>query len=244
MVHHSVAMGGLVRKGLGAGVAIAAIVIGVATTSAAHRTGERGSSAVDVEARAAARPRPTIVQRPIPYGARRRADMAAYAQRHYGTRTADLDPKVIVEHVTANTSFQATFDIFKRNVRDAELGELPGTCAHFVVDTDGTIYQLVPITRMCRHTVGLNDVAIGIEHVGLSDGQVMGNARQRTASLRLTAWLRCREDIAIADVIGHNENTGHRLHRERVARLRTQTHADFAPATSRRYRSLLRNRPC
>ena len=46
-----------------------------------------------------------------------------------------------------------------------------------MIDTDGTIYQLVPLTIMCRHTVGLNDTAIGIEHVGRSDGEVLGNAR-------------------------------------------------------------------
>ena len=30
-------------------------------------------------------PRPVIVQKPIPYGPRRRAEMAAYSKRHYGT---------------------------------------------------------------------------------------------------------------------------------------------------------------
>ena len=53
-------------------------------------------------------------------------------------------------------------------MRDAELHELPGTCAHFIVDKDGTIYQLVALTIMCRHTVGLNWTAFGIEQVGLS----------------------------------------------------------------------------
>ena len=31
---------------------------------------------------------------------------------------------------------------------------------------------------MCRHTVGLNYTSIGIEHVGLSDAEVLGNPRQ------------------------------------------------------------------
>ena len=56
---------------------------------------------------------------------------------------------------------------------DSELHELPGTCAHFVIDTDGTIYQLVSTSIMCRHTVGLNYTAIGIEHVGTSDAQIL-----------------------------------------------------------------------
>ena len=55
---------------------------------------------------------------------------------------------------------------------DPELHELPGTCSHFVVDTDGTIHQLVSLTFMCRHTVGLNDTAHhGVREAGgpLSD---------------------------------------------------------------------------
>ena len=57
------------------------------------------------------------------------------------------------------------------------------------VDTDGTIYQLVPLTTACRHTVGLNWTAIGIEHVGTSDQAILSNRRQLDASLALTAWL-------------------------------------------------------
>src|ERR671929_2185687 len=118
----------------------------------------------------AAAPAPRIVQRPIPFPAHRRREMAAYSQRHYGRRTARLrHPHVIVEHYTANESFRATWSTFAADVPDAELHELPGTCAHFVIDRDGTIYQLVALDTICRHTVGLNHVAIGIEHVGLSD---------------------------------------------------------------------------
>jgi beta-N-acetylhexosaminidase len=128
-------------------------------------------------------------------------------------------------------------------VPDAELHELPGTCAHFVIDRDGTIHQLVPIRLMCRHTVGLNWTAIGIEHVGQSDAQVMGNRRQLAASLRLTRSLQGRFRIATRNVIGHNENRESPFHRERVARLRTQTHADFPRAVMDRYRRRLEALP-
>ena len=118
--------------------------------------------------------------------------------------------------------------------------ERPGTCAHFVVDAGGAIHQLVALGLMCRHTVGLNWTAIGIEHVGRSDAALMGNARQRRASLRLTCWLRARHGIALRDVIGHNESLSSRYHRERVARLKRQTHGDMRRATMRRYRAALR----
>ena len=120
-----------------------------------------------------------------------------------------------------------------------ELGELPGVCAHYVIDRDGTIAQLVPTTIMCRHTVGLNWTAIGIEHVGVSDAQVLGNRRQRAASLRLTRMLQGRYGIATRNVIGHAESLSSPFHRERVASLRRQTHGDFAHPSMERYRGLL-----
>jgi hypothetical protein len=92
---------------------------------------------------------------------------------------------------------------------------------------------------MCRHTVGLNWTAFGIEHVGMTDGSLMGNQRQLDASLALTRWLMDRYGIARANVIGHNESLSSPYHREKVARLRTQTHGDMRAATMRRYRRLL-----
>jgi beta-N-acetylhexosaminidase len=193
----------------------------------------------------AAVPRPPIVQRRIPYGARRRADMAAYSLRHYGVREWRLSPRAIVEHYTGNGSFSATWNTFAPNMRDPELHELPGTCAHFVVATSGTIYQLVDTAIRCRHAFGVNHAAIGIEHVGYSDGQVMGNSRQLAASLALTRWLRCRYGIAVRDVIGHAETLASpwyvEIHPERHGR---STHGDMARPAMTRYRARLTRLPC
>jgi N-acetylmuramoyl-L-alanine amidase len=173
-------------------------------------------------------PRPAIVWKPIPFGAARKAETAAYARRHY-----DLDrwqlrrPRVIVEHYTASSSFTSAYTTFAADTPDSELHELPGTCAHFVIDNDGTIYQLVSLTIMCRHTVGLNYTAIGIEHVGTSDAQILANARQLDASLRLTVWLMSRYGIELRNVIGHNESLTSQYHLERVAAWRCQTHGDW-----------------
>jgi beta-N-acetylhexosaminidase len=202
----------------------------------------RHAGAVLALARALAPPRE--VSRPIPYGAERRADMADYAQRHYGFHDFRLrNPRVIVQHHTVTSSFAPVFDTFSRNEPDSELNELPGVCAHYVIDRDGTIYRLVPTSVMCRHTVGLNWTAIGIEHVGQSDAQVMGNRRQLAASLRLTRALQGRFGIRTRNVIGHNENRESPFHRERVARLRTQTHADFPRAVMQDYRRRLGRLP-
>jgi N-acetylmuramoyl-L-alanine amidase len=202
----------------------------------------RHSRAVLALAHAIAPPR--VTRKPIPYGPERRAQMAAYARRHYGIDDHRLtDPKVIVQHYTVTDTFQPVFDYFSINQPDPELNELPGVCSHYVIDRDGTIYELVPPSIMCRHTVGLNYTAIGIEHVGRSDAQVMGNRAQLAASLRLTRMLQGRHGISTRNVIGHNENRSSPFHRERVARLRTQTHGDFPKPVMDTYRRALRRLP-
>ena len=181
-----------------------------------------------------------IVQKPIPFGAERRAETAKYAARHYGLHTWRLThPRVIVEHYTAGTTFSSAWNTFARDTPDSELHELPGTCAHFVIDRDGTVYQLVPLTTMCRHTVGLNWTSIGIEHVGTSDAQVLSNPRQLAASLRLTLWLMHRYGISLPNVIGHSESLTSAFHRERYAPWRCQTHADWTHVDMTTYRTRL-----
>jgi beta-N-acetylhexosaminidase len=184
--------------------------------------------------------KPAIVWKPIPFGATRRAETAAYSRRHYGLDTWRLrGPRVIVEHLTAGTSFASAYATFAQDVPDGELHQLPGTCAHFVIDTDGTVYQLVDLGTICRHTVGLNWTAIGIEHVALSDGAVLGNARQLDASLRLTAWLMQRYGISLANVIGHNESLSSPYRRELYRPWRCQTHGDWQRADMTIYRARL-----
>ena len=197
--------------------------------------------AVASPARARAVPRPPIVWKPIPFGPKRRAEMAAYANRHYRIDTWRLQgPHVIVEHYTASDSFSSAWNSFASDTPDPELHELPGDCAHFIVNRDGTIYQLVRLNTMCRHTVGLNYTAIGIEHVGTSDQQILHDRRQLDASLRLTLWLAQRFHVKLANIIGHNESLSSPYHRELYAPWRCQTHADWKRADMMTYRRHLR----
>jgi N-acetylmuramoyl-L-alanine amidase len=182
---------------------------------------------------------------PIPFDAKRKAEMTAYAERHYGIDSYRLrNPQVIVEHYTDNDSIQATYDTFANDVPDVELHELPQVCSHFVVGSDGEIVQFVPVSIMCRHTVGLNYTAIGIEHVGTSDQQILSDPQQMRSSLRLTAWLRCQFHIKLSNVIGHNESLSSPYHHENVPSLTTQTHGDWDTADMNIYRQRLARYPC
>jgi beta-N-acetylhexosaminidase len=245
---------GLRRLHTALGLCVTVLAIpgcGFASTVAAVETlWAHGHSSARVEQASVSRPagssprRPPIVWDPVPFGARRKAEMVAYARRHYASFLKPtwrlIDPHVIVIHFTDSPDFSSAYNTFATDVPDPELHELPATCAHFVIDTDGTIHQLVSLGTMCRHTVGLNWTAIGIEHVGYSDWQVLGDRRQISASLRLVRWLRCRFHIEIKNVIGHNESLSSPYHREDVPSLRTQTHNDFNHADMQVYRGRLR----
>jgi beta-N-acetylhexosaminidase len=186
-------------------------------------------------------PRPRIVVKPIPFSPARLAETRAYVKRHYGIDTWRLGhPHVIVEHYTASDTFASAYATFASNA--ANLGEQPGVCAHFVIDRDGTIYRVVPPNIICRHTVGLNYTAIGVEHVGTSDAQILADKRQLDASLRLTLWLMSRHGIRLRNVIGHNESLTSPYHRERYAAWRCQTHGDWTHADMRTYRTALARR--
>lgn len=181
-----------------------------------------------------------IHRRFIPFGAKRKHQMAAYSRRHYGVREWRLKkPRQIVEHVAVAGSARSIRRYFAKNRPDPEFHERPNVCAHFVVNGRGRVYQLVPLGIRCRHTVGLNHVAIGIEHTGYRDGDVLGNRRQMRGSIRLTKWLRCRFKIGIRDVIGHRESLRSRYHRELVRSMKRQTHGDFRHRSMRRYRKRL-----
>jgi hypothetical protein len=183
---------------------------------------------------------------PIPYGQKRKHEMAAYSERHYGERTWRLrHPKVIVEHMAEAGTARAVYDTFAPDHPDPELHELPNVCSHFVVSGSGRVFRFVNLRTRCRHTVGLNWTAIGIEHVGYGDGDVLGDRAQLRASLHLTQWLRCRFGIRIHDVIGHAESLTSPYHHERVPSLRNQTHGDWRHASMQVYRRKLRRLgPC
>ena len=165
--------------------------------------------------------------------------MGAYSRRHYGDWTWRLRrPKVIVEHYTDGTTFSGAWATFAANA--IHLGELPGVCAHFVIDTDGTIYQLVNLHVRCRHAIGMNWTAIGIEHVGTSDARILSNRRMMRASLRLTVWLMDRFGIESRNVIGHAETLMSPFHHEAYPSWRCQAHADWQHADMQVYRERLR----
>jgi hypothetical protein len=186
----------------------------LATTASAaalaSASGAPGSPAGDPGPAPASAKRPHIRSDHVDYGDRRRRQMAAYSKRHYGEREWRLShPKVIVLHFTATGSYSAVWSTFDSNA--ANMGELPGVCSHYVIEQDGTIDELVPPRVRCRHAIGLNHVAIGIEMVQetgqgshWADQQILDRGPQVRAALALVRWLQDRYGIPTGEVIGHS----------------------------------------
>jgi N-acetylmuramoyl-L-alanine amidase len=223
-----------------------ALTVAAAAISAASAGTPSAPVSKSTPSAGAARDSPPIAPWPIPFGPKRKREMAAYSSRHYGQRTWRLrNPRVIVEHMAQTRSAASVHATFARDVPDPELYELPNVCSHFLVSSSAKVFQLVNLRTRCRHTVGLNWTAIGIEHAGYGGGDVLGDRRLLRASLRLTHWLRCRFDIRLRDVIGHAESLRSPYHRELVPSLRRRTHGDWRHASMRIYRRQLRRLgPC
>jgi N-acetylmuramoyl-L-alanine amidase len=213
------------------------LTVGIAASSGA------GASAPAPHAAAA---KPAIKKKPIPYPKKRKREMAAYSKRHYGHYKWRLaNPQVIVQHYAEAGSISSIFNTFAPDRPDVEFHELPGVCSHFAVSGGGGIYKFVPVSTRCRHTVGLNHVSIGIEHVGFSDQDILSRPAQLNASLRLTQWLRCRFGIPVSQVIGHNESLSSPFYRELDPRFKGQTHGDWNRADMNIYRAdLAKLGPC
>jgi hypothetical protein len=143
----------------------------------------------DAPADAAPVPALAIVDAPMAWSDARAQLTLAYRRAHSDPAARDLtiDPHVIVLHYTGGSSATATrayFDQLRIEPARRQLARAGAVnvSAHFVVDRDGTIYQLQPPTRYARHCIGLDHVAIGIENVGdedrypLTDAQVAADA--------------------------------------------------------------------
>jgi N-acetyl-anhydromuramyl-L-alanine amidase AmpD len=136
---------------------------------------------------------------------------------------------MIIIHWTASPSlgsalqefYPATVSLSRRQLREA--GKV-NVSAHFLVDKDGTVYQLMPVTWMARHAIGLNPLAIGIENVG--GGKQPLTQQQLSSDAWLITHLKS-EFEGIHYLIGHNEYL--RFRGTPLWRERDNSYFDFKP---------------
>ncbi|MBI2785658.1 MAG: N-acetylmuramoyl-L-alanine amidase [Legionella longbeachae] len=153
-----------------------------------------------------------IHKSPIQFNEERIALTRQYQLIHYGinSKSIEIEPKMIVLHWTCIASLKATFRIFNPPTfpqNSPRITELPGNLnvsSHFLVDRDGSIYQLMPENWMARHVIGLNHYAIGIENIGGIDGKDDLTEAQTKSNAFLVCYLK-KKYPNIKYVIGHNE---------------------------------------
>ena len=78
--------------------------------------------------------------------------------------------------------------------------------AHIVIGRAGAVRQVMPLTEVARHTVGINDVSIGIELVHRGDGAEPFEDAQIAALIRTIREIRQQfKAIPIRNIVMHSE---------------------------------------
>ncbi|MEN8146165.1 MAG: peptidoglycan recognition family protein [Campylobacterota bacterium] len=150
-----------------------------------------------------------ITQKPISFSEHRQQLTLDYIHEHYGLspKNITITPRVIVIHFTAIPTLQGSFNAFNSEELPSSRSDISGNSASanvsvpYLIDTDGTIYQLMPDNWMGRHVIGLNYSSIGIENVGK-----LGTLteKQLEANIALIAYLQKKHET-IDYLIGHSD---------------------------------------
>lgn len=149
-----------------------------------------------------------IVNKPINYSEERVRLSLEYLKDHHGLtqKTPTILPKMIVLHYTAGGTVESNHKYFNKTHLESARNTLKkqstlNVSSQYIVDRDGTIYQLIEPNMFARHTIGLNYCAIGVENIGskkqpLTEKQVVANAQ-------LVRYL--TKKYKIEYLIGHSE---------------------------------------
>lgn len=160
----------------------------------------------------------TIVKKPVTFNKQRVQLSLQYLKERHGieTKQLNIDPKMIVVHYTVAPTLESTMNVFQNPQLASYRTQITGASslnvsAQFVVDRDGTVYQILPDeTTFARHVIGLNYCALGIENVGDAKENPL-TAAQLQANINLITYLKKKYD-GIEYLIGHQEYNLFRSH--------------------------------
>lgn len=156
-------------------------------------------------------PQLNIIQKQIPITETRKELTREYTKRHYGIEALHMDtPKIVVVHWTGGGSINSVYTYFshdttRRSAMPPHKGDRVNVGAQFLVDRDGTIYQLFDETFIARHCIGMNYHAIGIENIGGENNQENLTEHQLKSNVQLIYYLK-QKYPTIKLVIGHFES--------------------------------------
>lgn len=149
-----------------------------------------------------------IISKPISYNEERVRLSLEYLKDHHGLvqKNPVIIPKMIVLHYTAGGTVESNYKYFNKTHLENTRNTLKkqstlNVSSQFIIDRDGTIYQLMEPNMFARHTIGLNYCAIGVENIG-SKRQPL-TEKQVTANAQLVRYL--AQKYKIEYLIGHSE---------------------------------------
>ena len=105
----------------------------------------------------------------------------------------------IVLHCTEGSLASALAEFQKTDSRKVS--------AHYIIDRNGDIYQMVNDADCANHCMGANHGSIGIEHVGSETDSLA--PPQATASATLIRWLLQEHQIPRTNIFGHDFTPGY-----------------------------------
>ena len=137
---------------------------------------------------------PKITDWLLPYASWEQKDRN-YFKRNYGENRLNLKPSMIVMHYTVIPTAEDTYAALSRKK----------VTVHFMVNTDGTIYRLLPTDRRCSGAYGVDHVAISIEMVARTESDLLSRTRQVFSSFCLVRYLMEEHGIPLKQVVAHYE---------------------------------------
>lgn len=118
-----------------------------------------------------------------------------YFRNTYGVDSLTFRPSMLVMHYTVVPTAEQTYSVLQRR----------RVTVHFVVDKDGTIYQLLPLDRRCTGAYGVNHKALSIEMVATTEADLLSRPYQVFKSFCLARYLMAMYKIPNNKVVGHYE---------------------------------------
>ncbi len=100
---------------------------------------------------------------------------------------------MVVLHFTDGPSARSAINHFRQQSSQVS--------AHYIIDRNGDIYQMVRDSDKAWHAKGANPRSIGIEHVALPD-QGMSDDQEKS-SVALIKWLIASYSIPTSNILGH-----------------------------------------
>jgi N-acetylmuramoyl-L-alanine amidase len=158
---------------------------------------------ITISARRATPVRPTPTMRRAGHGSSNRHTKPLIKQfiksPNFSSRNGATIDKIVL-HCTEGSLASTLAEFQKPDGRQVS--------AHYVIDRNGDIYQMVSDSDRANHCMGANENSIGIEHVGTETDSLA--APQAAASSALIRWLLEQYHIPRTNIFGHDFAPGYR----------------------------------